>query len=205
GRGMANLERHVENLRSYGVPVLVAINRFPADTEAELALVRERCTAMGVRVVDSEVFAKGADGGIELANAVVEMCEHPTQPARFQPLYRPEQGLRASIERVAREIYRADSVHFTSLAESQLARLTKAGFGGLPVCIAKTQYSFSDDPHLLGAPTGFEITVRELSVRAGAGFVVAFTGNIMTMPGLPRHPAAAGMDIEADGTIIGLS
>lgn len=204
-KGIVNLERHVGNLRSYGVPVLVAINRFPADTEAELALVRERCAAMGVTVVDSEVFAKGAEGGIELANAVIDMCEHPAQPPRFQPLYRPEQGLRASIERVAREIYHAESVHFTAVAESQLARLTKAGFGGLPVCIAKTQYSFSDDPKLLGAPTGFAITVRELSVRAGAGFVVAFTGNIMTMPGLPKHPAAAGMDISADGTITGLS
>ena len=201
-QGMANLERHVDNLRSYGVPVVVAINRFPTDTEAELALVRTRCDELGVRVVDSDVFAKGSDGGLELADAVVEMCE---QPARFQPLYRPEQGLRASIERIAREIYHAESVHYTSMAEGQLARLTEAGFGGLPVCIAKTQYSFSDDPQLLGAPQGFEIEVRELSVRAGAGFVVAFTGSIMTMPGLPRHPAAAGMDIAADGTIIGLS
>lgn len=201
-QGMANLERHVDNLRSYGVPVVVSINRFPTDTEAELALVRTRCDELGVRVVDSDVFAKGSDGGLELADAVVEMCE---QPARFQPLYRPEQGLRASIERIAREIYHAESVHYTSMAEGQLARLTEAGFGGLPVCIAKTQYSFSDDPQLLGAPQGFEIEVRELSVRAGAGFVVAFTGSIMTMPGLPRHPAAAGMDIAADGTIIGLS
>ncbi|MFZ2623793.1 MAG: formate--tetrahydrofolate ligase [Propionibacterium sp.] len=200
--GLANLEQHLENLRKYGVNALVALNRFADDTDAEIALVRERCAQRGVKVVTSEVFAKGSGGGLEMARAVVDVCE---QPHDYHPLYSHALGLREKIEAVAREIYRADGVNFTARAERQLENLTRLGFGKLPVCLAKTQYSFSDEPHRLGAPRGFEITVRHLAVRAGAGFVVALTGDILTMPGLPRVPAAVGMDIDEDGRITGLS
>ncbi|WP_299449961.1 formate--tetrahydrofolate ligase [uncultured Serinicoccus sp.] len=200
--GLANLEQHLENLQAFGVPVVVALNRFPSDTDAELDLVRERCGQLGVDVALSEVFTRGGEGGEELARRVVELCE---QGSDYAPLYAADAGLRDKIETIATQVYRADGVDFAPAARAQLAELTDGGFGGLPVCMAKTQYSFSDDPTLLGAPRGFTITVRELVVNAGAGFVVALTGDIMRMPGLPKVPAALGMDIAEDGTITGLS
>ncbi|WP_298889582.1 formate--tetrahydrofolate ligase [uncultured Serinicoccus sp.] len=200
--GLANLEQHLENLQKFGVPVVVAINRFPSDSDAELELVRDRCGQLGVDVALSEVFTRGGEGGEELARTVVELCE---QWSDYAPLYADDAGLRDKIETIATQVYRADGVDFAPTARAQLAELTDGGFGGLPVCMAKTQYSFSDDPSLLGAPRGFTITVRELVVNAGAGFVVALTGDIMRMPGLPKVPAALGMDIAEDGTITGLS
>lgn len=199
--GLVNLTQHLENLAKYGLPAVVALNRFPSDTDAELDLVRQRCAELGVEVALSEVFARGGEGGEDLARKLVKLCE---QPANYAPLYTPELSLADKIGTVAREIYRADGVTFTGTASRELALLTELGFGDLPVCIAKTPYSFSDDPKRLGAPRDFEITVREVRVRAGAGFVVALTGDIMTMPGLPARPAAEGMDIDADGVITGL-
>ncbi len=202
GRGVVNLEQHLENLQKFGVPVVVALNRFPTDTDAELDLVRERCAQLGAPMALSDVFARGGEGGEELARAVVELCG---QESSFAPLYDPADDLLTKIGTVAREIYRADGVDLAPAARAQLADLEAQGHGHLPVCMAKTQYSFSDDPTLLGAPRGFRITVRELVVNAGAGFVVALTGDILRMPGLPRVPAAVGMDIAEDGTITGLS
>lgn len=202
GAGLVNLEQHVENMAKFGVPALVALNRFPTDTQAELDLVRDRCAQLGVQVVLSEVFARGGEGGEEMARAVVDLCE---QGSDYRPLYGPEADLRSKIETVAREVYRADGVDLAPAAVKALAQLEADGFGSLPVCMAKTQYSFSDDPTLLGAPRGFRITVRDLVVNAGAGFVVALTGDILRMPGLPKVPAAVGMDIAEDGTITGLS
>ncbi|MFB9732886.1 formate--tetrahydrofolate ligase [Ornithinimicrobium kibberense] len=202
GRGVVNLEQHLENLQKFGVPVVVALNRFPTDTDAELDLVRERCAQLGAPMALSDVFARGGEGGEELARAVVELCG---QESSFAPLYDAADDLLTKIGTVAREIYRADGVDLAPAARTQLADLEAQGHGHLPVCMAKTQYSFSDDPTLLGAPRGFRITVRELVVNAGAGFVVALTGDILRMPGLPRVPAAVGMDIAEDGTITGLS
>lgn len=202
GTGLANLEQHLENVQKYGLPVMVALNRFPSDTDAELDLVRQRCAQVGADVALSEVFAHGGAGGEDLARQVVRLCE---QPNDFAPLYDTSEDILTKIERVATEIYRADRVELTATARTQLQQLTQEGYAHLPVCMAKTQYSFSDDPTLLGAPRGFAITVRELVVNAGAGFVVAMTGDIMRMPGLPRVPAANGMDIAEDGTITGLS
>ncbi len=202
-KGIVNLTRHIENLQKYHVPVVVAINRFPADTDKELELLRERCAEKGVDVVLSEVFAKGSEGGIELARKVVEICEKGE--ADFRPLYDETDTIENKIRTIAQEIYRADDVDFTASAQNQIRDLTRLGYDKLPICMAKTQYSFSDDEKLLGAPQNFRITVREVKVSAGAGFVVALTGSIMTMPGLPKVPAANGMDILPDGTIIGLS
>ena len=201
--GSSNLIRHIENVSKFRVPSVVAINRFPTDTEAELELLDKICEEYGVKVVLSEVFAKGAEGGMELANEVIRICEEGK--ADFKPLYDLDISIKEKMEKIAKEIYRADGVDFTSAAEKQIKELTKLGYDKLPICVAKTQYSFSDDATLLGAPTGFRITVRELRVSAGAGFIVALTGSIMTMPGLPKVPAANGMDILSDGTIIGLS
>ena len=201
--GIANLERHLENLAKFGVPAVVAINKFPTDTEAELTLLREKCAAKGVEVVLSEVFTKGGEGGIDLAKKVVEICE--TKKSNYAPLYDVNGTIAEKIVKIATEIYRADGVEFTSDALKQMANIEKLGLDKMPVCMAKTQYSFSDNPALLGAPTGFKVTVREVKVSAGAGFLVALTGDIMTMPGLPRVPAANGMDITEDGVIIGLS
>ena len=202
GNGIVNLEQHLENLAKFGVPALVALNRFPSDTDAELDLVRQRCEALGVKVVLSEVFTKGGEGGEEMARAVVELCE---QENTYQPLYDPNEELHSKIETIAREIYRADGVDLAPTAATQMGQLKADGYGNLPVCMAKTQYSFTDDPTRLGAPRGFRITVRDLVVNAGAGFVVALTGDIMRMPGLPKVPASNGMDIADDGTITGLS
>lgn len=200
--GLVNLERHLENLAKYDVPCVVAINRFPTDTDAEHALIRERCEELGVEVAVADVFARGGEGGIELAEKVADLCE---RGGNFAPIYAPDTPLTGKIETVAREIYRADGVDFSEAAARDLARLESMGFGHLPVCIAKTQYSFSDDPSALGAPDSFRITVREVRLNSGSGFVVALTRSIITMPGLPQRPAAIGMDIRDDGTIVGLS
>lgn len=201
-RGVVNLEQHLENLQAFGVPVVVAINRFPTDTDAELDLVRQHCEAMSTAAVVSEVFTKGGSGGEALARAVVELCE---QPSQWGPTYQPGDSLQAKIEAIATRIYRADGVDFSVAAKRQLTELERQGYRELPVCMAKTQYSFSDSPALLGAPRGFRISVRELVVNAGAGFVVAMTGEIMRMPGLPKQPAAVGMDLDEEGRITGLS
>ena len=201
--GLPNLLRHVENIREvYGLPCVVAINRFPTDTEAELALVERLCGELGVRAVLSEVWARGGAGGEALAREVVRLCEEETPDFRFA--YGDGEGLRGKIEAVARRVYRAGDVAFTTAAERELAQLEELGFGALPVCMAKTQYSFSDDAKKLGAPEGFTLTVRKLRVSAGAGFVVALTGDIMTMPGLPRVPAAEKIDVDENGRISGL-
>lgn len=201
--GSSNLIRHIENVAKFGVPSVVAINRFPTDTEAELELLDKICEEYGVKVVLSEVFAKGSAGGMELAEEVIRICEEGT--ADFKPLYDLDMTIEEKMEKIAKEIYRADGVDFTAAAQKQINELNKLGYDKFPICVAKTQYSFSDDAKLLGAPTGFRITVRELRVSAGAGFIVALTGSIMTMPGLPKVPTANGMDIKSDGTIIGLS
>ena len=201
--GSSNLIRHIENVAKFGVPSVVAINRFPTDTDAELELLDKICEEYGVKVVLSEVFAKGAEGGMDLAEEVIRICEEGK--ADFKPLYDLDLSIEEKMEKIAKEICRADGVDFTPAAKKQIKELTKLGYDKLPICVAKTQYSFSDDATLLGAPTGFTITVRELRVSAGAGFIVALTGSIMTMLGLPKVPAANGMDILSDGTIIGLS
>jgi formate--tetrahydrofolate ligase len=201
--GIANIERHIENVNKFGVPAVVAINKFPTDTEAEINLLKEKLAAKGIDVVLAEVFSKGGEGAIDLANKVAEICE--TKPSNFAPLYDVDATIEEKITTIATEIYRADGVDFTAAAKKQINEIAKLGLDKMPVCMAKTQYSFSDDPKLLGAPTGFNITVREVKVNAGAGFVVALTGSIMTMPGLPKVPAANGMDIAESGEIIGLS
>ena len=201
--GMPNLLRHVENIREvYGLPCVVAINRFPTDTSSELELVERLCGELGVRAVLSEVWGRGGKGGEALAREVVRLCAEETGDFRFA--YDSDDSLRAKIEAVARRVYRAENVSFTALAERELAQLEDLGFGSLPVCMAKTQYSFSDDAKKLGAPEGFTLTVRKLRVSAGAGFVVALTGDIMTMPGLPKSPAAERIDVDENGVISGL-
>ena len=201
--GCANLLRHIENVKKFGVPSVVAINRFPTDTEAELALLEKLCKEKCVEVVLSEVFAKGGEGGIALAEKVVELAE--SGKADFKPLYNTGSSIKNKITTIATEIYGAESVAFEAAALKQIADIEKLGLDKFPICMAKTQYSFSDDAKKLGAPSGFKITVREVKVSAGAGFIVALTGSIMTMPGLPKVPAACGMDVLEDGTIIGLS
>lgn len=202
-KGAKNLERHIDNISKYGIPSVVAINRFPTDTDNEIELLKEICEEKGVSVVLSEVFTKGGEGGIELAEKVVNICEN--EESNFKPIYSLDMSIKEKIEKVAREIYGADGVNYEGNAEKQIMNLTELGFDKLPICIAKTQYSFSDDPNALGAPSGFKINVRDVKVSAGAGFIVILTGQIMTMPGLPRVPHAEGMDICEDGTIIGLS
>ena len=201
-RGLPNLLRHVDNIKNvYGLPCVVAINRFPTDTEAELALVERRCRELGVNVALSEVWAKGGEGGVGLAREVVRLCEEPSD---FRFAYPDELDIRGKIEAVARRVYHAGDVAFTSGAEKELRQLETLGFGSLPVCMAKTQYSFSDDPKLLGRPEGFTIHVGEVRLSAGAGFIVALTGDIMTMPGLPKSPAAERIDVDENGRISGL-
>lgn len=202
-KGASNLKRHIENIRKFGIPSVVAINRFPTDTDAEIELIREKCKEEGVDTVLSEVFTKGGEGGIELAHKVVDICEN--KESKFKPIYPLDMSIKEKIEKVAREIYGADGVNYEDDAAKKIKSLTNLGFDRLPVCIAKTQYSFSDDPGLLGAPSGFNIHVRDVKISAGAGFIVVLTGESMTMPGLPRIPHAEGMDILEDGTIIGLS
>ena len=207
--GLPNLLQHVENITTvYKLPCVVAINAFPTDTKAELDLVEAKCKELGVNVALSEVWAKGGEGGEELAREVVRLCENGDDEGRsaktFEFAYGDEGGIAEKIEAVAKKVYRADGVDFTPAAKKQIKHLESMGFGEFPVCMAKTQYSFSDDQTLLGAPRGFRITVREVKVSAGAGFVVALTGNIMTMPGLPKHPAAENIDVDETGKITGL-
>ena len=200
--GFANLERHVENMRKFGVPVVVAINEFVTDTEAEIAALKELCASIQVPVELASVWADGADGGLALAETVVETLE--TSPANYTRLYDNDLSVEEKITKIAQEIYRADNVVFEKKAKTQIAQIVKNGWDKLPVCMAKTQYSFSDDPSLLGAPSGFDITIRELVPKTGAGFIVALTGEVMTMPGLPKRPAALNMDVAEDGTALGL-
>ena len=200
--GFANLERHVENMRKFGVPVVVAINEFVTDTEAEIAALKELCASIQVPVELASVWADGADGGLALAETVVETLE--TSPANYNRLYDNDLSVEEKITKIAQAIYRADNVVFEKKAKTQIAQIVKNGWDKLPVCMAKTQYSFSDDPSLLGAPTGFDITIRELVPKTGAGFIVALTGEVMTMPGLPKRPAALNMDVAEDGTALGL-
>ena len=200
--GMPNLLRHVSNIKGvWGLPVVVAINAFPTDTPAELALVEQRCNELGVNVALSEGWAKGGEGGRALAEEVLRLCDEPSD---FRFAYELDEPLAKKVEDIATRVYHADGVDFAPKAARMLRQLEEQGFGGLPVCMAKTQYSFSDDPKRLGAPEGFRITVRDLRVSAGAGFVVALTGDIMTMPGLPRVPAAEKIDVTPDGRITGL-
>ena len=201
-QGLPNLLQHVENITTvYHLPCVVAINRFPTDTEAELKLVEDKCRALGVNVALSEVWAKGGEGGEALAREVIRLCE---QPSDFTFAYDDGLSIEEKIQAIAQKIYRADGVAFTANAKKQLAQLEALGFGALPVCMAKTQYSFSDDASLLGAPRGFTVTVRNVKVSAGAGFIVALTGDIMTMPGLPKVPAAERIDVDENGKISGL-
>lgn len=200
--GMPNLLRHVDNIKNtYGLNCVVALNRFPTDTDAELALVEEKCRELGVNVRLCEVWAKGGEGGEELAREVVRLCELPND---FRFAYEDGDSIEEKLRAVTRKVYGGRDVIFTDEARAQLERLTAMGFSGLPVCIAKTQYSFSDDKTKLGAPVDFDITVRSLRVSAGAGFIVALTGDILTMPGLPKRPAAEGIDVDENGKISGL-
>ena len=201
-KGLPNLLQHVENITTvYKLPCVVAINRFPTDTEAELELIREKCKALGVNVALSEVWGKGGEGGIELAKEVIRLCE---QPNDFTFAYELDCSIKEKIEAIAKKIYHADGVNFTANAEKQIKTLTELGYDKMPICMAKTQYSFSDDQTKLGAPRNFTITVRNVKVSAGAGFLVALTGEIMTMPGLPKVPAAERIDVDSNGKISGL-
>ena len=201
-KGLPNLLQHVENVtKVYGLPCVVAINAFPTDTKAELELVEKKCGELGVNVALSEVWAKGGEGGKALAEEVVRLCEQPNQFGFTYPL---EASIEEKLESICKRVYHADGVTLTANAKKQAAQLTELGFGNLPICMAKTQFSFSDDPSLLGAPKGFTVTVRNLKVSAGAGFIVALTGDIMTMPGLPKVPAAEKIDVDENGKITGL-
>jgi formate--tetrahydrofolate ligase len=202
-KGLPNLLKHVENItEKYGIPAVVAINQFPTDTEKELALVQEECNRLGVNAVLSEVWAKGGEGGLELGKEVVRIIEEGKN--NFKPIYDLEMGIADKITAIAREIYGADGVEFAPTALKEINTLEELGFKNVPVCIAKTQYSLTDDPKMLGRPTGFKINVRNVKISAGAGFAVALTGAIMTMPGLPKRPAAEKIDVDIDGKITGL-
>ena len=201
-KGLPNLLQHVDNIKNvYGLPCVVAINAFPTDTAAELKLVEDKCRELGVNVALSEVWAKGGEGGVALAEEVLRLCEEPNS---FRFAYDAEDGIEKKLHDIATKIYHADGVALTANARKQMKELEALGFDKLPICMAKTQYSFSDDATLLGAPKGFTITVRNLKVSAGAGFLVALTGDIMTMPGLPKVPAAERIDVDEDGKITGL-
>ena len=200
-KGLANLTKHIENVQKFGLPAVVAINAFPTDTKEELDFVEAECNAMGAEVALSEVWAKGGAGGLELAKKVMAATEKPNN---FKYMYDVEQSIPEKITAIAKEIYGADGVSFTAAAKKQLAEIEELGMDKMPVCMAKTQYSLSDDQTKLGRPSGFTITVRELRIAAGAGFIVALTGNILTMPGLPKKPAAENMDIDINGKITGL-
>ena len=201
-KGLPNLLRHVENVTTvYGLPCVVAINRFPADTEAELELIRTKCKELGVNVALSEVWAKGGEGGKQLAEEVVRLCENSTG-SNFRYAYEDELSIEEKLQAIVTKVYHGKSVVLTPNAKKQAQQLTELGFASMPICMAKTQYSFSDDQTLLGAPEGFTVTVRNLKVSAGAGFIVALTGDIMTMPGLPKVPAAEKIDVDENGRII---
>ena len=201
-RGIVNLEKHIENLQKYGVPVVVTLNSFVSDTQAEISFVQEFCEKRGCEFAIADVWGKGGEGGVMLAQKVLDTIEN--KESRFKPLYEDGLSLKEKIETVAKEIYGAKGVNFAPAALRQLKKLTELGFGTLPVCMAKTQYSLSDDPGLLGRPENFEINVREVYVSAGAGFVVVLTGTVMTMPGLPKNPAAFAIDVNEQGVITGL-
>jgi len=201
-QGFENLEKHIENVGKFGVPAVVAINAFPTDTEAELNLLYDLCNKAGAEVALSEVWAKGGAGGIELAQKVLKTIE--TKPSNFHPLYELDLSIKEKINKIATEIYGADGVNYTADADKAIERFEAMGYGNLPVVMAKTQYSLSDDMTKLGRPRNFTITVREVRLSAGAGFIVPITGTIMTMPGLPKRPAACNIDIDADGVITGL-
>ena len=201
-KGFENLEKHIENLKKFGVPAIVAINQFPTDTKAELDFVINRCNELGAEAVLSEVWAKGGEGGIELAKKVVEVVEKNEADFRF--LYDINEMIKEKIEKIAVEVYGADGVEFTSQAMKQIKDIEKLGLDKMPICMAKTQYSLSDDPTLLGRPKNFKITVKEVKISNGAKFLVALTGDIMTMPGLPKVPAANSIDILENGEIVGL-
>ena len=200
-KGIANLGVHIENMRKYNVPVVVAINQFGTDTQAELKYIEDYCKEKGADFALSNVFAKGGDGGIKLAQRVVEACEKPSD---FAPVYSLDLPLKEKIEKIAKTVYGANGVSYTTAAEKAIAEVSRLGADSLPVCIAKTQYSLSDDPSLLGAPKDFNITVKNVSLSNGAGFVVVYTGDIMTMPGLPKQPAAHNIDVDCNGKITGL-
>ncbi|WP_293728881.1 formate--tetrahydrofolate ligase [uncultured Phascolarctobacterium sp.] len=201
-KGLCNLEKHIENVKKFGVPAVVAINIFAQDTPEELEAVREHCAKHGVNVALSDVFARGGEGGVELAREVIALAE--SGQADFKPIYELELPLKAKIETIAKEIYGADGVNYTKEANKALQEFESMGYGKLPVCMAKTQYSFSDDPSLLGRPSGFTITIKNCRIAAGAGFIVVLTGDIMTMPGLPKVPAAEKIDVSDEGVISGL-
>lgn len=201
-KGLPNLMRHLENVTEvYGLPAVVAVNAFPSDTKAELEMVRSRCQDLGVRAVISEVWAKGGEGGIALAEEVRDLCK---QPNNFSFTYPLDMSIEEKIKEIARRVYRADDVGFDLKAEKQIKRLELQGYGNLPICMAKTQFSFSDDPTLLGAPSGFRIHVTDVKPNSGAGFIVVRTGDIMTMPGLPKRPSAENIDVDNDGRVTGL-
>lgn len=201
-KGIVNLEKHIENIQKYKVPVVVTLNSFTSDTEAEYAYIREFCEEKGCEFALSEVWAKGGEGGEALAKKVLNTLE--TKESHYKPIYPDDMSLEDKIATVAKEIYGADGVSYAPAAKRALAKITDMGFGNLPVCMAKTQYSLSDDQNKLGRPKGFEISVRDAYVSAGAGFVVVLTGAIMTMPGLPKRPAADGIDVDERGVITGL-
>ncbi len=203
-KGLVNLGAHIENMQKYGLPVVVAMNRFGTDTDGELQLVEDYCKEKGVEASMCEVFAKGGDGGIDLAEKVVKTIEEADGSENFAPIYPADKPIKEKIAAIAKTIYGAEDVTYTGKAENEIKQLTALGFDKLPICMAKTQYSLSDNPKLLGRPEGFTVTVREVRVSAGAGFVVVLTGDVMTMPGLPAIPAANRMDIADDGTISGL-
>lgn len=201
-KGIENLEKHIENVKKFGVPVIVAINAFPTDTNAELELLNQKCEALNVQVSISKVWELGADGGIDLANKLVQLLE--TTTSDFKPLYECDLSIKQKIETIAKEVYGASGVIFDRKANLTIKRLERLGLDSLPICMAKTQYSLSDDASLLGRPTNFSIKINEIIVSAGAGFIVAISGDIMRMPGLPKVPAACNMDIDSDGKIVGL-
>lgn len=201
-KGLVNLEKHIENVKKFGVPCVVAINIFAQDTAEELEAVREHCAKHGVNVALSDVFAKGGEGGIDLAKEVIALAD--SGESKFAPIYQLDMSLKGKIETIAKEIYGADGVNYTKEADKALKEFEELGYGNLPICMAKTQYSFSDDPALLGRPSGFKITIRNCRIAAGAGFIVVLTGDVMTMPGLPKVPAAEKIDVTDDGVISGL-
>ena len=203
GKGVVNLLRHVKNVKEvYRLPCVVAVNRFPTDTDKEIDFIIEKCRELGVNVRLSTVWADGGAGGKELAEEVIRLCAE--EKGDFTFAYKTEETIEQKIEAVVKKVYGGDGVIITPAAQKEIETLEKLGFSSLPVCIAKTQYSFSDDPALLGAPSGFKVTVRKVKVSAGAGFIVVLTGDVMTMPGLPKHPAAENIDVTADGKIVGL-